>query len=99
MTINLTRFFALRQRLFDLIRYVDEGHHKSYEGALDLTFSFTNVFESEDNPEPPDSVRIDLACYLLPFRGRSETFMGDTFDSALDNFEKWLIAMKQYWEY
>ena len=97
MTIDLARFFTLRQQLFELIRYVDEGYHKSYEGALDLTFSFTNVFESNGNTEPPESVRIDLACYLLPLHGRSETFTGPTFNSALDDFEKWLVAMERHW--
>ena len=97
MTIDLARFFTLRQRLFDLIRYVNEGYHKSYEGALDLTFSFTNVFNSNDNPEPPESVRIDLACYLLPLEGRHEAFYGATLNDALNVFESWLVCMERHW--
>lgn len=57
---NCSRFFSLRERLFDLILLVNEGHRKSYEGALDVRFSFPNIYESRENPEPAEQVDIDL---------------------------------------
>ena len=86
---NSSRFYMLRQRLFDLIRAVDNGYHKSYEGAIDINFSFPNIFESSGNPEPAELVRIELHCYLL-CSGRHEEFTGHSFEEALDKFERWI---------
>lgn len=83
------RFFLLRERLFNLIRLVDDGLHKSYEGALEITVSFPNFFESSGNPEPAEAVRIELYCYLL-CNGRHDEFDGSSFEEAMDKFEAWL---------
>lgn len=91
MTINMDRFYGLRQRVFNLIRAVDEGYHKSYEGALDIVFSFPDVFTSNGNPEPPEYCRIKLYCYLL-CNGRHEEFDGPTFDRCMDKLERWIDA-------
>ena len=94
MSNKLTRFYSLRQRLFDLIRSVDDGYHKSYEGALDIVYSFSNIFESNENIEPPESVKIELHCYLL-CNGRHEEFKGKTLDECMDKFEAWICVFEQ----
>ena len=76
------RFFALRQRIFDAIKKVDEGYHKSYEGAMDVEFSFQNIYEAEDVTDTV-LVRISLHCYLL-VNGRHIEWTGHTFKEALD---------------
>lgn len=88
--MDFERFYKLRRRLFDLIRAVDEGYHKSYEGAMDLTFSFTNVFTSLDSSEPPESVTVELHYYLLIDEGRHKRFTGATLDECLDKLENWI---------
>ena len=88
------RFFGLRQRVFDLIKKIDDGYHKSYEGAVDVRICFDNIYESED----VHSIRyfgIELHCYLL-VNGRHITFEGDNFGQALDKFESWLIKTEKF---
>lgn len=87
--VLMQRFFALRQRLFDLLCRVDEGHHKHYEGELSLVLSFPNFFESKENPEPEDYATIQLRCYLLG-DNRYEEFIGPSLTGAMDEFEAWL---------
>ena len=60
----------------------DDGHHKSYEGAMDVTFSYGDYFTSMDE-EDLDCVKIELHCYLL-INGRHEEWWGKTFEEALD---------------
>lgn len=92
------RFYALRTRLFELIRAVDDGYHKSYEGAVDLTISFPNVFESEYNAKLlPEYYTLTVHCYLL-INGRHENFEGDTFTECLNKFEKDLVRWEKVWE-
>ena len=86
---GFSRFFQLRERLFRLIEAVDEGYHKSYEGALDVCLSFPPVFESNGNPEPPELVKIELHCYLL-CSGRHDEFVGKSFEECMDKFEGWI---------
>ena len=38
MNEDWKRFFKLREKVFNKIKEVDEGYHKSYEGAMDVTF-------------------------------------------------------------
>lgn len=85
---DLKRFYEFRQKVFDLIRKVDDGYHKSYEGAMDITFSFPNIFEAE-SIQGIDFVEINLHCYLL-INGRHECWKGRTFGEALDKAEAWL---------
>ena len=88
--MDFERFYKLRRRLFELIRTVDEGYHKSYEGATDVTFSFTNIYESQSVSEPPESVAIELHCYLLIDDGRHMRITGRSFEECLDRFSAWL---------
>lgn len=84
---NWARFFTLRKRVFDAIKKIvedpeDDGYHKSYEGAMDVTFCFDNYFGSEDEYSL-ECVCIKLHCYLL-INGRHEEWCGKTFEEALD---------------
>lgn len=79
------RMITLRKRLFGLIRAVDEGYHKSYEGALDITISLPGIFDSEDDV----AFKIEISCYLLCY-GRGETFRGESMEECLDQFEVWI---------
>ena len=84
---NWERFFTLRKRVFDAIKKIvedpeDDGHHKSYEGAMDVTFSYGDYFTSSDEKDL-DGVIIKLHCYLL-IDGRHEEWWGKTFEEALD---------------
>ena len=82
------RFDRLRDRVFKLIEKAlkdSDGCCKSYEGAIDLTISYPNYFEDEEEP----SVHIELHCYLL-VSGRHITFGGETMAKALDRFEAWI---------
>ena len=92
------RFYALRKKLFDLIEKVDDGYHKSYEGAIDLTIGFPDIFESEYNAElPPEYYTLTVHCYLL-INGRHQDFDGQTFDECLDKFESGLAHWEKEWE-
>ena len=82
------RFYQLRQRVFDLIEKVDEGYHKSYEGAVEVRLYFANIYES-DNVKTIDGIEIELHCYLL-INGRHLTWEGRTFAEALNKFENWI---------
>ena len=82
------RFYRLRQRVFDIIRAVDEGYHKSYEGAVDVQFCFQNIYEA-DSVMDIDFVEIELHCYLL-VNGRHITFGGRSFSEAMDKFEAYI---------
>jgi len=85
---QMIRLFKLRQKLFKMIRVEDElsgGHHKSYEGRLELTLELPAVwYETKDH-----EWHLHLACYLL-CAGRSETWSGKTLDGVIDKFENWL---------
>lgn len=85
------RFFTLRQRVFDAIDRIvndpeDDGFHKSYEGAMDVEFSFSNYFAADGDVRRMDCVKITLHCYLL-INGRHESWYGQTFAEALQKAE------------
>ena len=84
------RFYKLRQKIFELIREEDDGYHKSYEGAMDVTISFPSIYEA-DNERSFNYVSIALHCYLL-INGRHEEWVGHTFTEALDKIESWIKA-------
>jgi len=83
------RFYGLRQRVFNLIEKVDDGYHKSYEGAIDVRICFDNIYEAE-NVTDVSFIEIELHCYLL-VNGRHISWNGKTFKEVLDKFEDWLI--------
>lgn len=87
------RFYGLRQRVFDLIKKIDDGYHKSYEGSVDVRICFDNIYESED-VHTTSFFEIELHCYLL-VNGRHITFDGDNFGQALDLFEQWISATEE----
>lgn len=85
--INFERLHTLRQKLFELIdtEIKMDGHHKSYEGALSINLG--SRFK-------PDSVYLDLHCYVQPFGGRSQQFASlDEFEQFLNDWEQ---AQKEY---
>lgn len=82
------RFYRLRERVFDLIREVDDGYHKSYEGAVDVRICFDNIYEADDVRDV-SFIEIELHCYLL-VNGRHISFNGHSFKEAMDKFEDWL---------
>ena len=79
------RFFRFRQRVFDKIKEVDEGYHKSYEGAVEVRFYFENIYQANDVRDA--TVEIELHCYLL-INGRHITWVANTFEEALTKAEK-----------
>ena len=92
------RFYALRTRLFELIMAVDEGYHKSYEGTLEVTVRFQNIYEAEQGAaSPPYDFLLAVHCYLL-IDGRHEKFEGETFSECLDQFEYALANWEKEWE-
>ena len=93
-TEDWERFFKLRETVFEKIRAVDDGYHKSYEGAMDVLFGFNNVFESK-SVRDTDVVEIELHCYLL-LPNRHMKWAGKTFKEALDKAEydlKWILDL------
>ncbi|MBQ6599968.1 MAG: hypothetical protein IJH79_20675 [Lentisphaeria bacterium] len=92
------RFYDLRTRLFRLIETVDDGYHKSYEGALEVTVRFNNIYEAEQGAaSPPYDFLLAVHCYLL-IDGRHEEFEGDTFTECLNKFEKAMVRWEKVWE-
>ena len=87
------RFYGLRQRVFDLIEKVDDGYHKSYEGAIDVRICFDNIYEA-DNVRDVSFVEIELHCYLL-VNGRHISWDGKTFSETLDKFEDWIKDIEE----
>lgn len=87
------RFYGLRQRVFDLIEKVDDGYHKSYEGACEVRLYFDNIYETDDVRTVGD-VEIELHCYLL-VNGRHIAWKGRSFAEALDQFEEWLAETER----
>lgn len=79
------RLAALRERLFRCIE--DElnrdGHHKSYEGALEVTLAFPCIFERSQPPE----WHIVWHCYVVPEEGRHVSWKGRTLAEALAQAE------------
>ena len=88
------RFFSLRERVFTLIRKVDEGYHKSYEGAVDVHLYFNNIYESKDVKDIA-IVEIELHCYLLIRNGRHIIWNGRTFEEAMNKFESWIETTEE----
>lgn len=90
------RFYGLRKKVFSLIEKVDDGYHKSYEGAIDVRICFDNIYEA-DSVEDISFIEIELHCYLL-INGRHISWDGRTFTEALDKFEDWLKYTEDMWK-
>ena len=94
---DFARFAQLRSRFLRLVRKVDDGYHKSYEGAMDLTFGFPNIFETERSKEnAPDFVRLTVHCYLV-IDGRHKEYTGDTLGECLDRFYEDIVKWETWY--
>lgn len=91
------RFYTLRKGLFDLIERVDDGYHKSYEGAIDVTIAFDDIFSSDGPEDPPVFFILEVHCYLL-INGRHERYTSESFSECLDKFEFDLKCWERSWE-
>lgn len=78
---DILRLIALRERFFRCIEDAlnEDGHCKSYEGAISVSVNFPPIFDRNDKP----TWRIDWSCYVLPDTGRSRTWEGSTLSEAL----------------
>jgi hypothetical protein len=88
------RFIQQRKELFKLINreITLDGHHKSYEGQMELCFS--DAFEIDNDDDP--TVVISLHCYLAPINGRHETFMSqDDLEILLQKWDKSLCEQER----
>lgn len=91
---TLQPFFLYRERLFNAIKNAldRDGHHKPYEGELELTLVAGSIFE-------PDKYSwcIGLNCYVLG-PARAYTFKGSTLKEALDKaneaLDQWIKEEK-----
>jgi len=92
---DFSRLSMIRERVFKLIEknLEEDSYCKSYEGAIDLTISYPNYFEQENEPY----CQIELHCYLL-INGRHITFDGETMKDALDGFEAWVKEREEWYE-
>ena len=64
------------------------AHHKSYEGRMELSFTFPSYFDDPDLVEEP-YVNIHLSCYLLiPFPLCECDWNASSFEMALYKAEK-----------
>jgi hypothetical protein len=87
MTIDESmRIAVVQQRLFRCIQdeLKRDGHHKSYEGAIDVSLSLPNVFEQERGPR----WTLEFHCYLL-CDGRHQSFTARTLPETVSQFEVW----------
>ena len=83
---DLARLAALRERCFKCIdrEIALDGHHKSYEGAIDIRLG---------NRWAPDEISLELHCYVAPVNGRGEWFESlDEFEEFLSFWERLLSA-------
>ncbi len=94
---EMLRLAVLQQRVFRCIEdeLRDDGHHKSYEGAWDVTFSLPNFFERDKRPE----LTVTLHCYVIALNGRHHTWTGDTLAEAIAKAEHELGKVCYEYEY
>lgn len=78
---DAVRLAALRERLYRCIEdeLREDPGHKSYEGAIDVTLSFPNIF----NRSEPPSWTITWHCYVVPETGRHHDWSGRTLSEAI----------------
>ena len=79
---NMFRLARMQERIYRCIEdeLREDSHHKSYEGAMDVTLSLPNIFEREKPPE----WTIGLHAYVLDgMDGRHDHWSGRTIDEAI----------------
>ena len=78
---EMMRLAVLQQRAFRCIE--DElrrdGHHKSYEGDMEVSLSMPGIFRDDRTP----SWTVSFSCYVLPFDGRHDSWEGRTLAEAV----------------
>lgn len=95
--VQMSRFNRLRKMVAEEIKRQLEidGHHKSYEGTWELTFSYPNYFEDETASAEPDFYQITLHCYVIG-PSRHYDWHGESWDECLSkcelDIEKWCSA-------
>jgi len=99
----MERFLEFRRHVLDeLKKYftneANDGHHKSYEGAMALSFNYDDYFTVE-SPEEIGEVVITLDCYVLG-PSRHYRWSGKTIDEAVSKarveFDSWLLEVESY---
>ena len=85
MIDEMARLMAMRERVYRCIE--DEldrdGHHKSYEGAWEVTMSIPEIFSRGE----PIEWTVTLHCYVLDLSGRHEHWTGRTLAEAIAKAE------------
>jgi hypothetical protein len=81
---DMLRVTRAQQRIFRCIEdeLRQDGHHKSYEGAIEISLSLPNYFEQSTSPQ----WTISLHCYLL-LDGRHQSWSGRTLPEAIAKME------------
>lgn len=82
----MARVFRAQQRIYRCIEdcLKEDGHHKSYEGAMEVSLVLPNMFEQERGLV----WSITLHCYLL-CDGRHETWSGKSLEECCAQMEAW----------
>jgi len=80
------RLLEYRKKLFKAIEKAlrEEGHHKSGEGQMTVSFDYQNYFESEIDTPPRVTLRV--FCYVLGPH-RLYDYSGSSLDECLDKAE------------
>ena len=84
------RFEALRTSVMEYIRrrIQADSYYKSYEGKMEITFTFPSFFLDRELVEEPE-VNIHLDCSMLIPKGLSHCdWNAESFELALRNAEK-----------
>ena len=79
------RLARMQQRIYRCIEdeLRQDGHHKSYEGAMEATLSLPNMFQQEIGPE----WTVTLHCYVMALEGRHAHWTARTLPEALAKAE------------
>lgn len=65
------------------LHLAQDAHCKSYEGAMQITYSFPNYFEDPTGKKPHFMVTLALDCYVLG-PNRHYTWTSSTLNKVLD---------------
>ena len=89
---------VLRELLHDLHKAWEtdtnrDGHHKSQEGLVEVTYIYPNWFEAEDYLTDEPQVMISVYSYLF---GPSRMHDFDSFDEAIETVREWKYTPETY---
>ena len=94
---EFARFMRLRERVFAGIERALEidGHHKSYEGVMSI--SFPHIFQDRYGDTSP-GYALELGCYVLgphrSYRWDSRSGFTECFDVAERDIEEWIAELE-----